>query len=88
MAMLVLDPYVEDHLVAQRKASGADRYDEVWERIYMMTPIPNTEHQFLLGRLTALLLEVIGGPKRGIVCPGVNLSRADIEDSALSLTAG
>ena len=80
MAILVVDPYVEDRLITERKVSGADRYDEVWEGIYMMTPIPNTEHQCLVGRFTALLLEVIGGPERGIVCPGVNLSRADIDD--------
>ena len=80
MPMLVCDPYVENRLLAERKASGADRYDEVWEGVYMMTPIPNTEHQYLVARLTALLLEVIGGPELGIVCPGVNLSRADIED--------
>jgi len=80
MAILVTDRWLEERLKAEREASGADRYDEVWEGIYMMTPIPNTEHQYLVGRLTALLLEVIGGPELGIVCPGVNLSRADIED--------
>ena len=80
MPMLVTDPRLEERLKAEREASGADRYDEVWEGVYMMTPIPNTEHQYLVGRLTALLVEVIGGPELGIVCPGVNLSRADIED--------
>lgn len=80
MTMLVLDPYVEDRLVAERKASGADRYDEVWEGIYMMTPIPNTEHQRIVARLTSILLEIIDWPELGEVCAGVNLSRADIQD--------
>lgn len=80
MTMLVLDPYVEGRLVAERKASGADRYDEVWEGVYMMTPIPNTEHQRIVARLTSILLEIIDWPELGEVCAGVNLSRADIED--------
>ena len=80
MAILVTDRWLEERLKAEREASGADRYDEVWEGICMMTPMPNTEHQYLVARLTAVLVEVIGGPELGIVCPGVNLSRADIED--------
>jgi Uma2 family endonuclease len=80
MAILVTDPWLEERLKAEREASGADRYDEVWEGVYMMTPMPNTEHQYLVARLTALFLEVIGGPELGIVCPGVNLSPAEIDD--------
>ena len=80
MAILVGDPNVEDRLLAERRASGADRYDEVWEGVYMMTPIPNTEHQVLVAQLTSVLLEVIDGPQRGIVCPGINLCSSDIDD--------
>ena len=80
MATLVTDPWLEERLKAEREASGADRYDEVWEGVYMMTPVPNTEHQYLVARFTSLFLEVIGAPDRGIVCPGVNLSPPDIED--------
>ncbi|OHB68039.1 MAG: hypothetical protein A2V70_13230 [Planctomycetes bacterium RBG_13_63_9] len=46
----------------------------------MMTPMPNTEHQCLVARLTSILLEVVGGPELGIVCPGVNLSHGNIDD--------
>lgn len=80
MAILIVDPYMEDRLVAERRASGADRYDEVWEGVYMMTPVPNTEHQRIVGRLTSLLLEIIDLPGLGEVCPGVNLTRRDIKD--------
>jgi Uma2 family endonuclease len=79
MAILVTDHRLEERLKAEREVSGADRYDEVWEGIYMITPMP-TEHQYLVARMTAVLLEVIGGPELGMVCPGVNLSREDIED--------
>lgn len=80
MAILIVDPFMEDRLVAERRASGADRYDEVWEGVYVMTPVPNTEHQRLVGRLTSILLEIIDLPGLGEVCPGVNLTRRDIED--------
>lgn len=80
MAILITDPWLEDRLIMQREASGANRYDEVWEGVYMMTPIPNTEHQYIVAQLTSLLLEVVGGPQSGLVCPGVNLTGPDIDD--------
>ena len=80
MSVLVDDPYVAERLLAERRASGADRYDEVWEGIYMMTPIPNTEHQRIVGRLSSILSEIIDWRGLGEVCPGVNLTDEDIED--------
>ena len=74
MAMLVFDPYVQDRLVAERKASGADRYDEVWEGVYMMMPMKNDEHQQIVTRIAAILQEAIGWPGLGEVRAGVNLS--------------
>ena len=58
--------------------SGADRYDEVWEGIYMMTPAPNLEHQKLVFRLADVLDSVIGKTGLGDVYPEVNVS--DRED--------
>jgi hypothetical protein len=37
--LLVLDPFARDAIVAQRRTSGADRYDEVWEGTYIMSPL-------------------------------------------------
>jgi len=74
MAMLVADPRMEDRLKAERKASGADRYDEVWEGVYMMTPMPNNEHQEMVLGLALALQEIIKGADLGRVFPGVNLS--------------
>ena len=50
MAILITDPWLEERLIMQREASGANRYDEVWEGVNMMTPIPNTEHQRIVAR--------------------------------------
>ena len=80
MAILVADPYIENRLLAERKTSGADRYDERWEGVYMMTPVPNTEHQRIAARLTSILLETIDWPALGDVCAGVNLADRDVED--------
>ncbi len=78
MAILVADPYVADRLLAERKASGADRYDEVWEGIYMMVPMPNDEHQQIVSRLGSVFEEIVGWPGLGEVRPGVNLT--DLRD--------
>ena len=50
MSVVVNDENFANELIAQRQASGADRYDEVWEGVYMMSPIANNEHQALVFR--------------------------------------
>ena len=77
MATLVIDPMVEDRILAERQATGADRYDEVWEGVYVMNPLPNDEHQDLVMNLSAAILEVVTGAGLGKVRPGVNLSDRD-----------
>lgn len=74
MATFIQDPEVERRLQAERAASGADRYDEVWEGIYMMAPMPNDRHQEIVSRLVYVLEDVIGQPGLGKVRPGVNVS--------------
>jgi Uma2 family endonuclease len=74
MAMLVTDPFLEERLKLQRREWGADRYDEVWEGVYVMSPIPNVEHQQIVMRISAILQEIIGWPGLGDVLPGVNLT--------------
>ncbi len=74
MTVLVLDPGVARRLKAERERTGADRYDEVWDGVYVMTPLPNDEHQALVAMLVSILQEVIGWPGLGQVRPGVNVS--------------
>lgn len=74
MPTLVCDEIIEERLLAERAASGADRYDEVWEGIYMMAPMPNDEHQQIVNRLAAVFQEVIDWPELGHVRPGINVS--------------
>jgi Uma2 family endonuclease len=74
MAMLVFDPAMEDRLKAEREESGADRYDEVWEGVYMMAPLADDEHQDLQTKLGAIFQLTIGWPGLGLVRTGVNVS--------------
>ena len=78
MTVMVLDPKIAAELKAEREATGLDRYDEVWEGIYMMAPIANTEHLDLQGGLVSALRTAFGfgGPQR--IAPGGNVS--DRED--------
>ena len=74
MAILVSDPTLEERLLRERESSGADRYDEVWEGTYVMPPMPNDEHQYLVTRFVYILEDLIGVSGSGHVRPGINLS--------------
>ena len=74
MPTLIVDQHLEKRLRTERVASGADRYDEVWESIYVMNPMPNVEHQQLVNRLASIFQDVIDWPGKGDVRPGVNVS--------------
>ena len=74
MAMLVLDPAEDRRLRRQRALTGADRFDEVWEGVYMMAPLANNEHQFVGTQLGLICHCVIRVPDDGLVYVGVNVS--------------
>jgi len=74
MATIIHDKQLEERLRAERVATGADRYDEVWKGTYMLAPMPNNEHQFLVARLTRILDELVTDTDRGMVFPGANVS--------------
>jgi Uma2 family endonuclease len=74
MATMILDPQIAERLLEQRRAWGADKFDEVWEGVYMMAPLPNDEHQNLAGKFCAILIELLGWQGLAKVFPGVNLA--------------
>ncbi len=77
MTTVILDHRYAEQLRKQRKAAGSDRWDEVWEGTYMMAPLPNNEHQELVGAFVDLFRELV--PKlRGRVLPGTNVSDREI----------
>ena len=73
MATVIMDPSFAERLRQERAAAGSDRWDEVWEGSYMMAPLPDIEHQELVGGLYAVLRETVGH-QQGIVLPGTNVS--------------
>ena len=50
MAAIVLDRDLEKALIRRRRATGADRFDEVWDGMYVMAPNADNEHFDLVGR--------------------------------------
>jgi Uma2 family endonuclease len=74
MAALIQDIDLSRRLIAERKRLGHDRFDEVWEGVYVMNPLADWEHQALVSELTGCLRSVIRDPRLGEVLPGVNVS--------------
>jgi Uma2 family endonuclease len=74
MTILINDPDVEDQLLADRRAKGLDRYDEVWEGVYVMSPLANNEHQKLALRLASIMDTVIDLEMEGTSYCGCNVS--------------
>ena len=74
MTALINDPYLQRRLIRRRRAWGADRYDEVWDGVYVMNAMPNNEHQDLVSRLTYICQHVIVDPGLGKVQAGCNVS--------------
>src|SRR5437870_2057812 len=74
MAVLVLDPTEQRRLKRERRLSGADRFDEVWNGVYVMAPLANNEHQYLAMQLCLAIASVVKIPDEGLVFAGVNVS--------------
>jgi Uma2 family endonuclease len=72
--VLVKDAEQADELIRGRKRIGADRYDEVWDGVYVMPSMPNLDHQELVSDLDAIFVEVVKRPGLGKVYPGANVS--------------
>ena len=54
MTTLIIDPVWEEMVLEERRANGADRFDEVWDGVYIMSPMANNEHQAIGTRLAAI----------------------------------
>lgn len=74
MTTMIADPGLEARLLAERRMVGSDRFDEVWDGVYMINPLPNEEHQQIASQLVSILTSVIAWQDRGNVYAGVNVS--------------
>ena len=74
MTMVILDRTAAGKLIRQRRAAGNDRWDEVWDGVYILTPNPNIEHQDIATGLSAIFRITIDWAELGKVYQGVNVS--------------
>jgi Uma2 family endonuclease len=59
--------------LSERRRTGIDRYDEMWEGILHMTPAPSVEHQRILDELIAFLGPLLQRSARGTLRSGINV---------------
>ncbi len=74
MNAVIADPDLQRSLIRRRRRREEDRYDEVWEGVYVMNAQPTNVHQSLVSRLSFVFESVIGQLGLGMVLPGTNVS--------------
>lgn len=72
--------HIRDEELADRRAKGLDRRDEMWEGVLHMTPAPSLEHQRILDELIAFLLPHLRQTGRGAMRSGINVFRDTVGD--------
>jgi Uma2 family endonuclease len=77
LKLMIDNPHQIKRIIRRRRLMGGDRYDEVWDGVYVLAPLADNVHQEIAGSLTAALKEAAAIPG-GRFFPGVNVSdRAD-----------
>jgi Uma2 family endonuclease len=78
MDILISNPAFLRRLIRRRRATGADRFDEVWDGVYVVSPLATNEHQQIAGKIYIALDATISQTGLGLALPGANVS--DQED--------
>jgi Uma2 family endonuclease len=65
---------VPQWLLDQRRETGADRWDEMWDGVLHMVPSPSSDHQGLVGDLYYWLRSEWASRRSGRVLIGVNVA--------------
>lgn len=71
---MVCDPILAQSLIEQRRRDGLDRHDEVWDGVYVMSPIADNEHQGLATKLATVLTMMIDFQGLGHTLAGANVT--------------
>ena len=78
MPVLILDPHMEAKYRSLWAENDSNRFDEVWDGVLVVAPLPNNEHQEIQFKLLLPLAAAVDEPQLGRVSAGVNVSdRAD-----------
>src|SRR5256885_16382952 len=72
--LLILDQDLICELIEERQRHGTDKYDEVWEGVYIVPPLATNVHQTLVTGMTVILFSVINLENRRQVLSGANVS--------------
>jgi Uma2 family endonuclease len=64
---------VTDEELAWRKRTGIDRWDEVWDGVWYMTPAPTFEHQRMVDEMIVFLMPHLKAQGRGHLVSGINV---------------
>jgi Uma2 family endonuclease len=73
MKVVMADP--PRRLLEERRRTGADRWDEVWDGVLHMPPLPNRDHQDLEGAMETWLRHFWVPASGGKVFHQINLAR-------------
>ncbi len=74
MALVSLEPSELKRLIRQRRRTGGDRYDEVWDGVYVMAPLADNEHQSLGLKLAIGFTNALEPVPTMQIFPGCNVS--------------
>ena len=74
MKTLLADDVGLERLLHDRRRSGLDLYDEVWDGKYVIMSLPGNEHQDIVNDIAADLTVLVKRPGLGRVQPGANVS--------------
>ncbi len=74
MAIVSLEPGELKRLIGRRRRAGGDRWDEVWDGVYVMPPLADNEHQRLGLEMAIDLRNVLGQDERIQIFAGCNVS--------------
>jgi len=74
MPVLILDPYLEQRIRAERVDPSVSQYDEVWEGVLVVAPLPNNEHQRIASRITSAFSSLVDWSRGDQALPGANVS--------------
>lgn len=74
MPKVLLSRAALKRIIRRRKESGAYRWDEVWDGVYVVSPDPDIQHQGLAFGLAVALMNALSVVNDARVFPSINLS--------------
>ena len=79
MSVLVNVAELAERLIAERQKTDGAQHDEVWDGVYVMSPIADMEHQWLIAELLLAIQAVLDPAAGDRVYPGLNVSDREVD---------